>query len=245
MCECPLKITLRAAGWICNAPGVGDVSRVVCRVRHGRKFPSGHGQQRRGGRQPVHPKGRNEVEEPRSGLTGCRPPRSRLPRPARAAARGTRLRAFAHPARNVASHGCRSRSRNPHLPDQAQSAHHTHRRHPFRAAHLPKPRRKKSRSTYRVQVADCLIVLLPPVSSDLKHPGQPLQRLPLPCTHLVGGGPCAEPRCVEPCPVPPVPRGIFFLNSDENLRLFEPFLCLHFSFGAHLSNLSKYVGPPH
>ena len=87
MCECPLKITLRAAGWICNGPGVGHVSRVVCRVRHGR----------------------NEVEEPRSGLTGCRPLGFRHRWPVRAAHRGRRSRACAHAGRNEASHGCRNR----------------------------------------------------------------------------------------------------------------------------------------
>ena len=33
VCECPLKITLRAAGWICNGPGVGHVSRISRRRR--------------------------------------------------------------------------------------------------------------------------------------------------------------------------------------------------------------------
>ena len=61
-----------------------------------------------------HPKGRNEVEEPRSGLTGCRPPRTRHRRPARAAHRGTRSRACAHAGKNGVSRGCTTRLPNTH-----------------------------------------------------------------------------------------------------------------------------------
>ena len=76
------------------------------------------------------------------------------------------------------------------LPNQAQSVHRAHRRHPFRAAHLPKPRRKKvpfhlSRAYLRVQVADRLLMVLSALATNLEHPGQPLHRLALPCAHLV------------------------------------------------------------